>query len=90
MYRRHLGNKSGMWFVFKAEGIYPFWMKNTSIPLDIIWVDGSRRVVDFKRNTTPFSEVPIIPSGRAKWVLEVPAGTVDRKLIAVGDYVQVR
>lgn len=79
-----------MWFVFKAEGIYPFWMKNTSIPLDIIWVDGSRRVLDFKRNTTPFSEVPIIPSGPAKWVLEVPAGTVDRKLIAVGDYVQVR
>lgn len=79
-----------MWFVFDTEGIYSFWMKNTWIPLDIIWVNSGRAVVHIQRNTIPFSEVPIVPGGRAKWVLEVPAGTADLRHIAVGDHVQVR
>lgn len=90
MYRRHLSKKSGMWFVFDSEGIYPFWMKNTWIPLDIIWVNGDRAVAHIQRSATPFSEVPIIPATRAKWVLEIPAGTVDRQHILVGDRVEVR
>ena len=90
MFRQHLNKNAGMWFVFGAESIYPFWMKNTWIPLDIIWVNANRRVAHIQKNAVPFSEVPIVPSAPAKWVLEVVAGTVEQRHIKVGDPVVVK
>ena len=77
MFRKSLPEKSGMLFVFPVEDIYSFWMKNTLIPLDMIWLDKDYRVVHIK------SFVPICvtddcsvydPGIKAKYVLEVNAG----------------
>lgn len=65
-----------MLFVFPESGRHGFWMKNTLIPLDIIWIDSNGIVVDISYNALPcLAECPIMyPSANAKYVLEVKAG----------------
>src|SRR3989344_2502586 len=48
MFREHLDRNSGMLFIYDEEGSYSFWMKNTLIPLDIIWINSQNKVVDIK------------------------------------------
>ncbi len=93
MFRRSLPSNSGMLFVFPQEGIWGFWMKNTRIPLDIIWMDSSGRVVGIARNVAPsdLQQPPVFKNDRAaKYVLEANAGFVDRYKITVGDRAWVR
>ncbi len=88
MFREHLEPDEGMLFVFEEEGVHPFWMKNTLIPLDIIWIDNDRSVVFVSKNTPPCEQEPcptINPGKKAKYVLEVCGGTADRIGLKVGD-----
>jgi uncharacterized membrane protein (UPF0127 family) len=87
MNRTSLAPDAGMLFVFESDGIYPFWMKDTRIPLDMIWLDSDLKVVDIK-HAVPCGVDPCpdyIPSGKAKYVLEVNEGYTDQKSIRVGD-----
>ncbi|MDD5347336.1 MAG: DUF192 domain-containing protein [Candidatus Omnitrophica bacterium] len=88
MFRDSLGKDEGMLFVFDEEAIYGFWMKNMKIPLDMIWLDGNKRVVDIKTRVPACSTVPCpsyIPRSPALYVLEVNAGFVDSHRIRIGD-----
>lgn len=88
MFREHLDLDSGMLFIYKREGIYPFWMKNTFIPLDIIWINKEKEVVFISRNTPPERSgvCPIInPHKKAKYVLELNGGVSDKIGLSVGD-----
>jgi len=79
-----------MLFIFEEEGVYPFWMKNTFIPLDMIWIDNSGTVVFISKNTPPCEQEPcptIAPGRKAKYVLELCGGTADRIGLTVGDTV---
>jgi uncharacterized membrane protein (UPF0127 family) len=89
MYRSSMHKNSGMLFVFDREDIYPFWMKNTRLSLDIMWIGADNRIVFIEKRTTPYSETPIVPSRRAKWVLELLAGSVDRHQFKIGDSVRL-
>ena len=88
MFREYLDSDKGMLFVFKEEGNYPFWMKNTLIPLDIIWINGDKEVVYISENATPCKEdfcPQINPSKDAKYVLEVN-GVISKKIgLKIGD-----
>jgi len=88
MYREKLDADAGMLFIFKDEGVYPFWMKNMLIPLDILWLDDNKQVVYIIKNFQPCESDPC-PSANlnvpARYVLELNAGTADRAGIAVGD-----
>ena len=53
MYRKELDKNKGMLFIFDKEGIYPFWMKNTLIPLDMIWIDSNNKIVFIAQNVQP-------------------------------------
>ena len=67
----------GMLFVFEKEGLYSFWMKNTLLPLDVLWLDGGRRVVHIESNAPPCPADPCpsySPSRPALYVLELAAG----------------
>ncbi|MGV8168671.1 MAG: DUF192 domain-containing protein [Candidatus Nanoarchaeia archaeon] len=81
MYRTSLDEDKGMLFVFENESIYPFWMKNTLIPLDIIWIDSSGKIVYVYSNAQPCGEgscPPIYPNSSAKYVLEINAGLAEK------------
>ena len=83
MNRTSLDKDGGMIFIFGNSSIYPFWMKNTLISLDIIWLDKDKKVVYIKENAQPcettFQAVcgTIIPNKMAKYVVELNAGEVE-------------
>ena|SRR3989344_1437694 len=88
MFREHLNNDKGMLFVFEQEGDYPFWMKNTLIPLDMIWINQNQEIVFIKENAQPCEQVdcPIIEPGQnAKYVLEINGGVVKDINLTLGD-----
>ncbi|MBD3208656.1 MAG: DUF192 domain-containing protein [Candidatus Nealsonbacteria bacterium] len=93
MFRESLDEDKGMLFVFEKEGIYPFWMKNTLIPLDIIWLDNAGEIVDIKKNAAPCQGgacETFVPTGEAKYVLEINAGVVDKIGLSIGDTLILR
>jgi uncharacterized membrane protein (UPF0127 family) len=88
MNREKLNNDNGMLFVFEKEGIYPFWMKNTLMPLDIIWLNKDKKIVYVSENNNPCigSDCPQINPGiLAMYVLEINAGVSSKIGLRVGD-----
>lgn len=89
MYRDSLVSQSGMLFVFYSSYPHGFWMKNTLIPLDMIWIDEDKKIVDIQ-TAVPCDADPCpsyVPSGSAKYVLEINAGGADRYDLDTGDAV---
>jgi len=92
MNRKELDKNKGMLFVFDKEAIYPFWMKNTFISLDIIWIDANGKVVFINENTKPCKGLfcpAINPLAKAKYVLEINAGISKEFNIKTGDLVEI-
>lgn len=79
MYRSNLCPSCGMLFIFNQEGIYPFWMKNTPLPLDIIWLSQNGTVVDIK-NGQPQDTTLLTNSKPAKYVIETNPNTTNLKI----------
>ena len=73
-----------MLFVFGTSAARTFWMKNTPLPLDIIFIDDAGKVVNVAEHTTPLTTTPIRSTGPARYVLEVNAGFADRHGIGAG------
>jgi len=84
MGRETLAADSGMLFVYKPPRTVGMWMKNTLIPLDMLFADRLGRVVFIAENTKPMSEEIIQAPGRIAYVLELPGGTVQRLSISLG------
>ena len=89
MWRSELADDAGMLFVFTDDQKRTFWMKNTPISLDILFIDRDLRVVSIARSTEPYS-LARIPSGKpARYVLEVAAGFAARHRIEPGTRVRI-
>jgi hypothetical protein len=87
MYRKELPEGRGMLFDFHADGPVSFWMENTYIPLDMIFIRGDGSILRIAEMTEPLS-TKIIPSGGpVRAVLEVIGGTARKMGIAPGDKV---
>ena len=87
MFRKELPEGRGMLFDFHAEAPVGFWMQNTYIPLDMIFIRGDGRILRIAENTEPLS-TKIVPSGGpVRAVLEVIGGTARKMGIAPGDHV---
>jgi len=91
MFVNHLDEDKGMLFIFQADGVYPFWMKNMLIPLDIIWIGSDGNVVYINRNTQPCTSTcpNINPGKEARYVLEVNAGIADKIGLEVGGKITI-
>ncbi|MEN2991782.1 DUF192 domain-containing protein [Tistrella sp. BH-R2-4] len=87
MFRSELDADHGMLFIF-AEGTSPtMWMRNTYVPLDMLFLDAEGVVVDVAADTTPLSDTPIASKTPARAVLELNAGTARLLGIRPGDLV---
>lgn len=90
MFRENLGVDKAMLFVFADEKERSFWMKNTLIPLDIIWLNQNKEVVFIKHNALPCDSdlcESIKPAAKAQYVLELNAGTAASINLQAGDRV---
>ena len=85
--RQTLDAKAGMLFVFETPTIATMWMKNTYIPLDMLFLDSNGNIAAIAQNTQPMSLQPIRPPEPVKAVLELNAGTVASLGIKLGDRV---
>lgn len=88
MYRDQMPQDHGMIFLFPQSGDYPFWMKNTLIALDMLWIDDAHRIVHIASNVPPCKADPCPsypPNASAKYVLELNAGVAGKHGLKNGD-----
>ena len=85
MFRRSMEDSQGMLFIFAEEEEQSFWMKNTYISLDIIYINKNREIVSIQKRTRPLSEQSLPSDAGAQYVLEVNGGYSDKYGIRKGD-----
>ena len=88
MFRESLEENQGMLFVFEEEAFYSFWMKNTWIALDILWLDRGKRIVHIETDVPPCRSEPCPSYGPripALYVLELKAGSVEARGLKMFD-----
>ena len=93
MFRDSLDENKGMLFIFPELGLYSFWMKNTLIPLDIIWINKNLEVIDIKKNIQPCVTETCnnySPSSEALYVLEINSNLTEKYGINVRDKIELK
>jgi len=84
MFRKTLNDRAGMFFIFDGEDLRHFWMRNTLIPLDMIFIDRNFMVVDIHKDAKPLDEKVISSRKPARYVLEINAGKAGKCRIKKG------
>lgn len=87
MFRQDMPEMGGMLFYFGSDAPRSFWMKNTPLPLDIIFISAEGSIVNIHDNAVPFSEASIPSQGPARAVLEIHGGLSEKLNIKAGDQV---
>ena len=90
MFRESLADDHGMLFDFPQPEHASFWMRNTMISLDIIFIGTDGRILNIAEHTTPYSEAPVRSAGLTRGVLEIRAGRAEELGIRPGDRVRHR
>ena len=85
MYRNSMEDSQGMLFIFPEERMHSFYMKNTEIPLDIIFLKADLTIASFQENAHPMNETGLSSQVPIQYVLEVNAGLAEKWLLEVGD-----
>ncbi|WP_341835847.1 DUF192 domain-containing protein [Chitinophaga pollutisoli] len=85
MHRKSMEDTQGMLFIFDFASEQSFWMKNTYISLDIMYVDANMEIVSIRKYTTPLSEDGVPSLKPAQYVVETIAGFADKYHVQVGD-----
>ena len=92
MYRENLPEKTGMLFVFAERTPHHFWMKNTMIPLDIVWLDDAGKVIFVSAHTPPCKADPCPTYGTdipVRRVLELAGGMAEKEGVVVGERIEI-
>jgi uncharacterized membrane protein (UPF0127 family) len=87
MFRREMPADAGMLFVFPESREQTFWMKNTYLPLDMVFIEPDGTILSIAERTVPLTETPVASHGNAKAVLELNGGTAARLGLKPGDKV---
>lgn len=93
MFRTSMAADHGMLFVFPAEAPQSFWMKNTKIPLDMIFISAAGKIVDIKNDFQPClaADCPSYTSAApAQYALEINGGLAQKNSINIGDSLQIK
>ena len=90
MFRAELGPDEGMIFPRNPPDIASFWMRNTPLPLDIIFIGVDGKIMNIAANTVPYSLESVSAAGQTSLVLEIPGGRAEELGIGPGDTVEWR
>ncbi|WP_149275040.1 DUF192 domain-containing protein [Pareuzebyella sediminis] len=85
MYRSAMKLSEGMLFIFPDEAMHSFYMKNTEIPLDLIFIKKNHSIANIQENAQPYDESSVSSKVPVQYVLEVNAGLVEKWGVEVGD-----
>ncbi len=85
MWRKSMPENEGMLFIFPEDADQAFWMKNTIMPLDILFINSNKEIVKIYKNTIPYSEKSMPSEKKAMYVVETVAGFCDKYGITEGD-----
>lgn len=85
MYRDAMEENQGMLFIFPEEAMHSFYMKNTKMSLDIVFIDADLKIASFQENTNPFDETGLSSQVPVQYVLELNAGLIEKWSLKVGD-----
>ena len=85
MYRKSMDPNTGMLFIMGEERRQSFYMKNTYVPLDIIFINNSMEIVSIQKNAQPLDETSLPSTGPASYILELFGGESDKLGIAAGN-----
>lgn len=92
MFSSSLPKNQGMLFIFENEDKHSFWMKNTLIPLDIIWISKDLKIVHIEHNVLPCDKEPCktyTPNQKALYVLEINSGLVEKYNLQIEDKIDM-
>jgi len=89
MFQESLPERAGMIFDFQRNDVVHMWMRNTILPLDMVFIGADSRIVKIARDTTPFSLEIISSDVPARRVLEINAGISDKYGLQIGDRVAI-
>ncbi len=88
--RKELESGQGMFFVFNTIDFHGIWMKDMFISIDIIWFNEYGEIVDFVENVSPETYPTVFkPKVKSKYVLEVPAGFIEKEGVKLGDKIDL-
>ncbi len=90
MFRSEMDENKGMLFIFDTMEMQSFWMKNTIMPLDIMFIDDKGIINTIHRNTVPYSEKSLPSKGKSQFVVEVNAGFTQKHNINEGDLIEYK
>ncbi|MCX5813054.1 MAG: DUF192 domain-containing protein [Proteobacteria bacterium] len=90
MYRKSLAPDAGMLFVFKEDNVRFFWMKNTYVPLDMVFISSRLEVTGIYRSAKPLDEATLTSWSPAMYVLEINSGKADKCNIRVGSKIKFK
>jgi uncharacterized membrane protein (UPF0127 family) len=91
MFREKIDEDQAMLFLFEEEDIHSFWMKNMRFAIDILWLDGEKRIVHIEKRVPPCLKDPCpsyAPAAAASFVLEVQAGFVEKHGLRLYDRIE--
>ena len=88
MYRSSMSYDRAMIFIMEYERVQSFWMRNTKMSLDVIYVTGNMEIVTIYKHTQPYSDSPIPSFKKAKYVVETAAGFCDKFGIKEGNFIE--
>ena len=87
--RENIAEDEALILEFDKEGYHPIWMKDMNFSIDVIWLNSNKEIVDFKKNLSPDSyPQTFTPQRRAKYVLEVKSGFIEREDLNIGDVLE--
>jgi uncharacterized membrane protein (UPF0127 family) len=87
MFRAEMEENHGMLFLFGQEHIQSFYMRNTLIPLDIIYINSRMTIVDIYKDTKPLDETSLPSANPAQFVVEINAGLCEKYGLKIGDFI---
>lgn len=90
MFRKEMDEKNGMIFLFSKDEIQSFYMHNTLISLDILYVNSKMEIVDIYKNTNTLDDTSLPSKFPAMYVIEINAGLCDKYNIEIGDFIKFR